>query len=719
MGMSWQILPELLGFTNPGIVDLFAHHPERDSIENYRKSYGIRPVDEIWVVITGGSKTVGSIKKLQAWYALLGKLAARNKRGEIPRLFIWQVDGTDDLATTDECKRMGEAITTIVLHARRQVCGGRLFLSLTGGRKTMSTDLQQAASWFGCNAMIHVIDNTDKSYTLHVKDWKPEKFVVPLPPEEADIFTPFAVGKFSSSALTFVKSDGEPDLIPENFPLPEPEASGVPVLFAVDARCPLITGMHRRQAAAGFLMSNYTNTMLEGETVTSFLALYSLPLDEIERLKSWRLGVYPEKEKEELAFLKKLPKAELHCHLGGVADTKELIRMAGAAARDISPYLSRLKPWMDSFKDAAAKGDALWIRKASGSLKKIRTAVPGVPPWCCTAAFILMFKDNPLLLEQLIYGDYFNDEDFCGVTFDPYEAMGDLQGTALLRHPGCLEEACRVIAEKAIDHNLLYLELRCSPINYSQDHSTENEGLSDDEVYDLMEKTLDEYRDRLKTSIIFIASRHNDIDLVTRHVRLAERIMESPDHKLRGFDLAGNEQACPASKMQPYLRPVMEKCLCFTIHAGENNPVASIWEAVYLLNAERIGHGLTLRENPDLLERFLDRNIVLEMCPSSNFQIIGYRDNHYSNTRNLEEYPLKHYLDKGLRVTVNTDNPGISRTDFTRELHRACRMTPGGLSMWEILSIIRNSFKASFAERESRHRLLREAESQIVRLLLI
>ena len=149
--------------------------------------------------------------------------------------------------------------------------------------------------------------------------------MVPLPPGEADIFTPFAVGKFSPSALTFVKSDEEPDLIPENFPMPEPEASGVPVLFKVDARCPLITGMNRRQPAAGFLMSNYTNTMLEGETVTNFLALYSLPIDEIKRLNSWRLGVYPEKEKEELEFLKKLPKAELHCHLGGFADTKELI----------------------------------------------------------------------------------------------------------------------------------------------------------------------------------------------------------------------------------------------------------------------------------------------------------------------------------------------------------------------------------------------------------
>ena len=82
-----------------------------------------------------------------------------------------------------------------------------------------------------------------------------------------------------------------------------------------------------------------------------------------------------------------------------------------------------------------------------------------------------------------------------------------------------------------------------------------------------------------------------------------------------------------------------------------------------------------------------------------------------------DEYPLKKYLDAGLRITVNTDNPGISRTDFTRELHRAARLTPGGLSLWEILILIRNGFKAAFTNREERNRLIREAETEILTIL--
>jgi len=88
-----------------------------------------------------------------------------------------------------------------------------------------------------------------------------------------------------------------------------------------------------------------------------------------------------------------------------------------------------------------------------------------------------------------------------------------------------------------------------------------------------------------------------------------------------------------------------------------------------------------------------------------------------SETGNMPEYPLKNYLDRGLKVTVNADNPGISRTDFSRELHRAARLTPGGLSIWDILKIVRNGFKASFAAHATRNRLLREAEAEILDLI--
>ncbi len=154
-----------------------------------------------------------------------------------------------------------------------------------------------------------------------------------------------------------------------------------------------------------------------------------------------------------------------------------------------------------------------------------------------------------------------------------------------------------------------------------------------------------------------------------------------------------------------------------TIHAGENVDVKSIWEAVYHLNAERIGHGLTLMENPELMKRFIDKNIAVEMCPSSNFQIVGYRDNYLPQTQAQKIYPLKAYLNEGIKVTVNTDNPGISRTNLTQELHRAARLTPDGLCLWDVLKIVRNGFKASFVDRIDRNRMLRKAERKVIQLV--
>ncbi|MGD9732070.1 MAG: CRISPR-associated ring nuclease [Desulfamplus sp.] len=716
LGGSWQILPELMGFTNPALVDIFKYHPRIERIEQERKKHGITPVDELWMVTTYGEQTNKSLKTAMEWY----KELATNTR---PTLRIWQVDDTNNLATEEECQRMYEAIHTIVFHARHCSKNGKLFLSLTGGRKTMSTDLQNAATWFGCEAMIHVVDNPSslggvKPSELNVKD-----FLTPLKAEYGDLFTPFIVGKYAVNPILSIAKSGNGALSGGVNRYPVPYTSAVEsVNLSVDSSFPLITTLEKLQADAGYLICNYTNTMLQGESQTNFLALYSLPEQKIEELKRWRMGIEPEKEEAELSFLKKLPKAELHCHLGGVANADELIRIASAASDDIKSYANLLKSWDKNIKLLITLRDVEKIKEHIVSLKDVGkpAQLSGKVPSCiCTASFILLFKNDPELLEQVIYGQYINESQFCSIGFPSYVQLGDLQGTGLLKHPSCLEEACRVIADEAIEHNVLYLELRCSPVNYESEH------MSKYRVYEIIRDTLSEYKEKhdLNSSVIFIASRHGDMKSAERHVELACEILskegEASNEKvgLRGFDLAGDESACKPPEMQPCLMPVMERCLHFTIHAGENQPVRSIWEAVYHLNAERIGHCLTLNENPELMERFLDRNIVLEMCPSSNFQIIGYRDNYYENTKSLKIYPLKEYFDKGLRVTVNTDNPGISRTDFSKELHRACRLSPGGLSMWEILSIIRNSFKATFAPRHVRHSILRKAEESIVRLL--
>jgi adenosine deaminase len=154
-----------------------------------------------------------------------------------------------------------------------------------------------------------------------------------------------------------------------------------------------------------------------------------------------------------------------------------------------------------------------------------------------------------------------------------------------------------------------------------------------------------------------------------------------------------------------------------TVHAGETQSAESIWQAVYSLHAERIGHGLKLNNNTYLRNHFLNRNISIELCPTSNYQIVGFKDNLITTVKKAAVYPLKEYLNIGLEVCINTDNPGISRTDFSNEIHKAARLSPDGLSQWHILKLIKNGFSASFAPHAIRRKLLLEAERDILQLL--
>jgi len=700
MGASWQILPELMGFTNPGLVDLFCNHFDKQKMEQAKRAWGIEPVDEVWIISSCGSQSEKSIQEMSGWYDSLNP-------GKRPCLRIWKVKDTDSLSSEYECRKMAEAIHMIVCSAFNYSEKGKLMLSLTGGRKTMSTDLQQAAAWFGCNALIHVVDDPEQSRKAGSRKWGINMFLKPLPAEYAGMFTPFCLGSLPGSPLA--------DLLDTTDFIIPLSSKSEPVLYEVPPFFPLTEEIGKLQADAGFLLANYTSKMLQDEKVTNFLALYSMPKNAIEQLKALKFGVDPSREKEELSLLKKLPRAELHCHLGGIATAEELIKIAMAARADIDQYHDLINPWIKKLQPIVATCDSAKIMAEIASLKAVRQAVAGVPEALCTASFILLFHNAPELLHQVMFGAYTDKEKFCGVTFEPYEKIGDLQGSGLLSHPGCLKAACCTLAEKAIEHNVDYLEVRCSPVKYAGPFQSEHN------VHKIIAESFSDYADRLKVSLIFTASRHGETEQIQQHITLAGNVLEGEKGEaqvpLRGFDLAGDEKACNAAAMQKYFLPMMEKCMHFTIHAGENHPAESIWEAVYYLNAERIGHGLTLKDNPALMEKIHDRNITLEMCPSSNFQIVGFQDNYFASTQGHTIYPLKHYLDHGISVTINTDNPGISDTDFTRELHRACRLTPEGLSLWEILSIIRNSFKASFAPRALKHDILKKAEKKIVKLL--
>ena len=160
------------------------------------------------------------------------------------------------------------------------------------------------------------------------------------------------------------------------------------------------------------------------------------------------------------------------------------------------------------------------------------------------------------------------------------------------------------------------------------------------------------------------------------------------------LDLAGAEALYPTADYGEVFSLAKELSVPFTIHAGEADGPESI-RAALRMGASRIGHGVRAGEDPELLEELKEKQIPLEMCPSSNVQTKA--------VPSLSEHPVLSYLRRGLLVTVNTDNMTVSDTTIEREfrlLKEELGMTPE-----ERRQLLLNAADAAFLTAEERWRL--------------
>lgn len=692
LGTSWSIVPELYGFTNPADLDLYADSRHAEEIAVLRREHDIQPVDAIWVVTTEAM----DFGRLERWAGLLG----------VP-LTIWRTDGVNELASVAENRWMADLIYRVVFHARKQTreSASRLYLSLAGGRKTMSAEMQQAGMVFGGDALLHVVDvdpNHKPQWIKQAENLTPELFAQPLPAEAADCFQPLVIlGPCASNAALAV----EPAMRARDFPLP---AKG----GAVAGRTDLYDQIRERLRQADNLIYHFSQQISGADPQTNFHALYTLPPERVRALREQRIGADPERRGLDLTWLARLPKTDLHCHLGGILSPTEMVSVAASLETELADRTREhpdLPAWQAQLRAAVVADDLDAVRflLPPGGMKSLRGWRLPEPYDVC--AFLLAFADHESLLEELIYGELRDPRRFKGIGIGRYEPLGDLQGSGLLQHEATLRAAVGVVREHMARDQIHYLELRCSPVNYSRG------GLSSKQVVEILLDSLSETQVG-DIRLLFIASRHRRLSEALQHVELAQSLRETSTtfrQRFVGFDLAGDEAQRRPAEMRSLFRPLLEDCIPITIHAGENLPVDNIWEAAYELSADRIGHGLTLGDNPSLLQRFVERRIAVEMCPSSNDQIVGY-DDALAGERGGRTYPLAAYLDQGLRVTVNTDNPGISRTSPSQELYKAACFSPGGLTRWQILQLLRNGFQAAFCPLRERAQMLRRAEQDLL-----
>ncbi len=701
LGTSWAIVPELVGFINPDRLPLYRNHPSAARFAAWRERHAIEPVDEVWIVTTQSPKITESLEALDAWAAAL----------ELP-CRVFRYAGVSELAGVEECRQMRDLIFRVLLRAAESANGARVLVSLAGGRKTMSADMQDAAHIFGCHALLHVVDNGKLPDEYRTP--KPRAMLEPLPPDVARCISPIVIGGAREPApVLFAPSP----IRTVDYPVQD-RTPGTPSTKLADE-------IDHRLSRAQDILQNFYTDHAKNDPLGNFHALHLQPPRLLETLRAYRFGVDPAREQRELAWLKSLPKAELHCHFGGIASPEELLEIARACEPDLAPHRDRLAAWLDRWGPFVAARDMRGLRSALEAEYGPRRPFRGlrtphgdaVPEPHAVVAFLLLFAERPAggarLLDELIYGDLRNEARFADVGIDAYEDLGDLQGSGILQSETAIRAGCAVLRRQCAEHNIRLCEVRCSPMNYTRG------GLSPRRVVEIL---LDALPDSKTTCFrfLFIASRHRRMSDIYRHLELIEELEDRGNplpefhRRFAGVDLAGNEAARRPNELRPAFLPLMRKCRYLTIHAGENQDAESIWEAVYHLNADRIGHGLSLRDNPELMRRFIDRRIAVELCPSSNLQIVGFHDCRIRETADFAQYPLADYLSRGLRVTVNTDNPGISRTDLSREYLRAARMSPDGLTAWQILQLVRNGFQAAFLSHARRRALLLSAEQEIM-----
>ncbi|MFC1429164.1 adenosine deaminase [Streptacidiphilus sp. N1-3] len=172
---------------------------------------------------------------------------------------------------------------------------------------------------------------------------------------------------------------------------------------------------------------------------------------------------------------------------------------------------------------------------------------------------------------------------------------------------------------------------------------------------------------------------------------------------LVSFGLGGPEIGVPRSQFQPYFDRAGAAGLHSVPHAGEATGPQTVWDALNLLGAERIGHGTSSVQDPRLVDHLGEHRIPLEVCPTSNVA-----------TRvvpTIEEHPIRQMVEAGLFVTVNSDDPPMFGTDLNHEYAVAAELLD--LDEGGVAELARQGVRASFLEDAGKRRLLAEIDDHL------
>jgi adenosine deaminase len=280
----------------------------------------------------------------------------------------------------------------------------------------------------------------------------------------------------------------------------------------------------------------------------------------------------------------------------------------------------------------------------------------------------------------------------------PLYLEGFAHTCAVMQTRSALERVAFEFIEDMHHDGVVYAEVRFAPCFHRE------RGLTDEAivgaVLDGLKRGEEKYA--VKWGLIICAMRN-----MTDSLDAAELAINFRHHGVVGFDLAGEEAGYPPKKHQDAFAAIQQANFNSTLHAGEAFGVASIWQALQLCGAHRLGHATRLSDDMTIVDGrivklgtlaqyVLDRRIPLEMCLSSNV--------HTGSVRTIGEHPFKMYYDRGFRVTLNTDDRLMSNTSMTKEFEVAQEIFGLGVKDFEKVTV--NAIKSAFIPFDERIKLI-------------
>ena len=255
---------------------------------------------------------------------------------------------------------------------------------------------------------------------------------------------------------------------------------------------------------------------------------------------------------------------------------------------------------------------------------------------------------------------------------------------SLLQTSEAIKTAVMNLQEELLEQGIIYVEIRFAPGLHTRNELSQE---------DVIKAAIEGFNSsKLRSNLILCCMRgNNNHDENMETVRLAKKYL---GNGVCALDLAGTEGLYPTKDYEDIFKYANELGVPFTIHAGEADGPSSVYDAIRF-GAKRIGHGVRSIEDPNLVQLIKDKGITLEICPTSNICTSVYEK--------ISDMPIKRFIDNGVNITINTDDPSICNTTLKNELNLVSEIF--NLSDNDIKRLQLNAINASFASDEIKNEI--------------